>query len=222
MSEFPDDDAPDVRAFLHDMSGRIHARDDLFDRVRAGAQRRRRFRVSATTVAAVAIVGCGAGLATVGNSTAPPVGVAGSGVGAVCPALLPDQASLPAGHPGVSETLVPGNPVSGIACVFESDQPADASVPTVTMLQSTALTGSELTSVVAALQHPVSLYSFRCPYAPRRDTLYLEFGYASGVDVAVEVTSPCPGLTNGSLTGAFNANGILPAVIEALLPQAAQ
>lgn len=182
-----------------------------------GRARRRRKRFvgyRAAGVAATAMCAAGAVFAVGsmwgGSST---TGSAGSLAPQTCASTWSSSASLPTPNPGVTKALLPGDPQSGLACLYSAGN----------LVGSVPLIGDRLDAIAAALHKPVKAYSFRCPAAAGKSGVILEFRSEEEPDVFISMSAQCPGLSNGALTQvAFTSAGTLPAVLSELLSKVPQ
>ncbi|TKA01980.1 hypothetical protein [Actinacidiphila oryziradicis] len=207
----------EIRSLLHHEVEGVHASADLDARVFRGARRVRR--VKAGTIGAMALLAMG-GLLLVAlpkaqTSTEATVRAAPPH----CPTSIPVGSVTPSHREGADRTLVPGTPTAAVACTYQVSTASDGT-PQATLVTSKApvqLTGATLNGVVAALNQPVHGYAFRCPSARSYRELMLRFDYGAGPQVTVVANLHCPGLSNGTLSGAFNPQGTLPPALTALI-----
>lgn len=137
-----------------------------------------------------------------------------------CPRTMPDAGMLLSNHPGMDTSLVPGQPHSALACTYNETWLSGAQKPTTQLTSTTPVAGARLTALVTALRTPISPYPLRCPFASATQELFLEFGYADGGPVDVEIALACPSLTNGVLTGSPSSGGALPNAVTVLAARA--
>lgn len=207
-----------ARDLLRGAAEGVHGRADLFALVQVGAaRRRRRRRVAAGGVLSViAVVGAVTAVLQELPGTSDAVAIAGSVPARplACPSTAPSQ--VDSTRPGVTGHLVPGTPTAGLACSYDYPKQLDGGTAPTGVSGSLPLTGSRLNDVVAALRQPLARYPDRCPAQAEQQKLYLDFRYPQGPDVTVLISLDCRDLTNGPLSGTFNAEGTLPAAVAAL------
>lgn len=211
---------PEIHALLHDAVDTVGASDDLFDRVRLGAARRRHSRIAggALVVAAAVGIGVGGALALNHPGTTSQALPATSGP-LVCPAALPADTQMPSGHAGTDRTLVPGTPIKAVVCAYDVNRPSYPNPMTSSFLSSQPLTGTALQAVVSTLQGATSPYPISCPLAERYYAIYLEFRYAQGPDVAVTFSVQCPAYWNGTIFREFAGPVMIPPTLADLVPK---
>lgn len=207
MLTTPEEEAA-AGTLLRDYVADVHAPEDMLDRVKAGARRRRTVRRTGYAVAAVAVAGFAAAFVPMGLSGpaagSRPVSVSasvsvatGKNTCPVRPAGSVDFGAKPVGAvPGYTHTLVPGKPVTAVSCPFFGG--GHAAVP----LSATQLADAE--SVLdAAAPNSDEITNGMCQTGlPKNGHLYLIFEYANGAQLTVTAygSQPCNGATPTAVT----------------------